>query len=190
METRHNIKHALADILAVLFAALLGLLVACGAVYGGTNQHSPFPPQMKLYKDRELLQRAGDGKGKETWHFYSPDDKDWYHNTYYNKDLRWPKEDITTADRVLHVRIGHRDRPDVFFMKTYRNKELRDKGHRLDYRWVHEKREGKGVAWSAYFKLKTPDRPHRVQIYAQWKENPGTHQSYGVTHGLMNLKTS
>ena len=75
-------------------------------------------------------------------------------------------------------------------MKSYRNKELRGKGHRLDYRWVHEKRDAKGVAWSAYFKLKEPDRPHRVQIYAQWKEDPGTHQSYGVTQRLMNLKAS
>jgi hypothetical protein len=112
-------------------------------------------------------------------------------NTYYadgpGMDMsqdEYPRAAVVGAGRKLHIRLNKAQRPDSFTIKDH------ETGRHLKTTLRRVQRDGKTVAWDAYFHANRPNHDYYLDTRMVWKRVPGTHISYGYKVYLFHVKTT
>jgi hypothetical protein len=96
----------------------------------------------------------------------------------------YPRAAIVGAGRKLHIRLNKAQRPARFTIKDHRT------GRHLESTLRRVQRDGKTVAWDAYFHVNRPGHNYYLDTRVVWKPVEGTHISYGYMVHLFHVKTT
>jgi hypothetical protein len=176
--------------LLALLAVLAGVLLAATGVYANDGPYEKYPPDLAVYKNGVLLQKAHTKAFKWTW--WDRDDHRWWTDsyTYPPEDVSWPVEDAAKASQVITLRYMRPTEPANVVLTSYRNRAMTGEGRTLGYGWKPVTNEaGKVVGWDILFKPQGPGRPHYIVAYIYWRHEPGSHHSYGWSKELVHLHT-
>jgi hypothetical protein len=85
---------------------------------------------------------------------------------------RYPSAVLVEPGTQLHIRLSENKRPDRFSLTRSWSPDGRER--RLDTTLRRVERDGKTVAWDAYFRLERPDRHYYLGAFGVWKNQSGT----------------
>jgi hypothetical protein len=169
-------------ILAVMLAS--SAVVAASAQAGSFNHYRP---NLVLMKGKTELQNGR--IWTSTWHYYQRGWVGAIGDGFYS----FPQADLVRAGSNLHIRLNKPQRPERFRITAYKNVDKNKfpigDGQRLDASLKRVKRDGKTVAWNAFFRLNKPERHYYLETHGVWKRVPGTHISYGDAFWNFHVKT-
>jgi hypothetical protein len=120
-----------------------------------------------------------------TWHLYEDGAWSTYHADGPGMFLDvYPRADVVGAGRRLHIRLNKAQRPERFTITDH------ETGRHLETTLRPVERDGKTVAWDAYFRVNRPDHNYRLVTRGVWKPLPDTHIGYGYRVYLFHVKTT
>src|SRR5215207_1105003 len=85
---------------------------------------------------------------------------------------RYPSAVLVEPGTQLHIRLSENRRPDRFSLTSSRSPD--GQSRRIDTTLRRVERDGKTVAWDAYFRLERPDRHYYLGAFGVWKNQSGT----------------
>ena len=165
---------------ALVLAMALSMLTVVATQAQAVRSFDPV-----LMKGQTVLQHGVFAYG--TWHFY--EDGRW--NTVYadgpGMDMtldEYPHAAVVGAGRKLHIRLNKAQRPERFTIKDHQT------GRHLQTTLRRVQRDGKTVAWDAYFRVNRPGHKYYLDTRGVWKPVEGTHIGYGFRVFLFHVKTT
>jgi hypothetical protein len=176
-------------ILTALVAVLAGLLLATAAAYGaGTFQH--FPSDM--HAATTSTYQHGRLAGME-WHWWSTYEDRWITGRYLVEptDAGWPGARSVGKNETVEIIFDSPDKPDMVYIKSYRNPELKGEAKVLPHTVLPIKTNGlhgRVVGWDILTGVERAG-PHYVTVFAKWDQTPGRHYSYGWERRQFHFKT-
>lgn len=81
----------------------------------------------------------------------------------------YPSAVLVDSGSRLHIRISENERPDRFTLMSSQSPD--GDSRRIDTTLRRVERDGKTVAWDAYFRVDRPDRHYYLGAFSEW--NPG-----------------
>ena len=97
----------------------------------------------------------------------------------------YPSAVLVEPGTRLHIRISENKRPEEFSLAARRSPE--GQWRRIDTTLRRVERDGKTVAWAAYFRLQRPDRQYYMDAFGAWKDDGG--RARGDASWQFHLKT-
>jgi hypothetical protein len=97
----------------------------------------------------------------------------------------YPSAVLLEPGTRLHIRLSENRRPERFSLTSSRSPD--GQSRRIDTTLRRVERDGKTVAWDAYFRLERPDRHHYLGAFGVWKNQSGTVR--GDAYWQFHLKT-
>jgi hypothetical protein len=98
---------------------------------------------------------------------------------------RYPSAVLVEPGTRLHIRLSENRRPERFSLTGSRAPD--GQSQRIDTTLRRVERDGKTVAWNAYFRLERPDRHYYLDAFGVWKDDGGKVQ--GDAYWQFHLKT-
>jgi hypothetical protein len=98
---------------------------------------------------------------------------------------RYPSAVLIEPGTRLHIRLSENRRPERFSLTSSRSPD--GQSRRIDTTIRRVERDGKTVAWDAYFRLERPDRHYYLGAFGVWKNLSGTVR--GDAYWQFHLKT-
>jgi hypothetical protein len=83
----------------------------------------------------------------------------------------YPSAVLVEPGTRLYIRISENQRPEEFSLAARRSPG--GQWRRIDTTLRRVERDGKTVAWAAYFRLQRPDRQYYVDAFGVWKDDGG-----------------
>ena len=156
--------------------------IAVGTAGAQASSSSETFPKTVLMKDNTELQNGRFIYG--TWHYYEAGS---WNTVFADGFYGFPPSDVVRAGSTLHIRIDKPQRPENFTITAY--PRLDENGmsgdgerQRLATTLRRVERDGKTVAWDAYFRLKRPDRHYYLGAFGVWKGSRGSSDAYWQFH--------
>ena len=151
---------------------VLALLLAGGVLLAGFQDQakalSPHPPVADLKQENTKLQRA-------YRHSYC-----WIRRCVDNFEDNYPPAVTVEPDTRLYIRLSENWRPKKFTLKTSTSPNGRARQINTTLRPVV--RDGKTVAWDAYFRLERPNRQYFLDAIGEWQGARGGASVYWQLH--------
>ena len=97
---------------------------------------------------------------------------------------RYPSAALVEPDTQLYIRLSENRRPKHFSLSTSQTPDGRSR--RIETTLRRVVRDGKTVAWDAYFRLERPDRHYYMGAFGVWEGSRGNSDAYWQFH----VKTS
>jgi hypothetical protein len=143
--------------MALLFMLLSGVVLA--GFQGQARALAPNPPEAILKQGNHILQ---DGRLISYC---------WI-NLCADGISNYPSADLVEPGTRLHIRLSENRRPEQFSLTSSRSPDGRQR--RIETTLSPVKRDGKTVAWNAYFRLERPDRQYYIEAFGVWENRSGT----------------
>jgi len=152
-------KRALLQLASMALASVLLSGVFLVGVQGQAQALAPRPPDATLKQGNTILQ---DGRLiSYCWIDRCVDGVS-----------RYPSAVLVEPGTQLHIRLSENRRPDRFSLTSSRSPD--GQSRRIDTTLRRVERDGKTVAWDAYFRLERPDRHYYLGAFGVWKNQSGT----------------
>jgi hypothetical protein len=135
----------------VLVAVVGSVGVFVVGVQGQAQALAPRPPDATLKQDNKTLQH-----GLSISYCWVP--------VCADGPSRYPTAVLVEPGTQLYIRLSENRRPERFSL-TSRSRPSR----RIDTTLMPVVRDGKTVAWDAYFRLKRPDRHYYLGAFGVWE---------------------
>ncbi len=88
---------------------------------------------------------------------------------------RYPSAVLVDPGSRLHIRLSENRRPERFSLTSSQSPD--GESRRIDTTLRRVERDGKTVAWDAYFRVDRPNRHYYLGAFGVWKDNGG--KTYG-----------
>jgi len=142
-----------------MLVAVVGLVgVFLVGVQGQAQALAPRPPDATLKQDNRALQ---DG------HLISC----CWIDRCVDGVSRYPSAVLVEPGTRLYIRLSENRRPKQFSLSTSQTPDGRSR--RIDTTLRRVVRDGKTVAWDAYFRLERPDRHYYLDAFGVWRDDGG-----------------
>lgn len=99
---------------------------------------------------------------------------------------RYPSAVPVDSGSRLHIRLSENRRPERFSLTSSGSPEGRSR--RMDTTLRRVARDGKTVAWDAYFRVDRPDRHYYLGAFGIWSDNGG--RVHGDAYWQFHLRTT
>jgi hypothetical protein len=156
--------------LALALVLLSGVFVA--GVQGQAKALASHPPDAILKQGNKILQ-----DGRLISYCWMDGCADGVSN--------YPSAVLVEPGNRLHIRLSENRRPVQFSLGSRRSPD--GQWRRIDTTLRRVERDGKTVAWDAYFRLEHPDRHYFMDAFGVWKDDGGTER--GDASWQFHLKT-
>jgi hypothetical protein len=150
----------------VAVVGLVGVLLV--GVQGQAQAIAPRPPHATLKQDIRILQ-----DGLLISYCWGPKCVDGF--------SRYPSAALVRPDTQLYIRLSENRRPKQFSLSTSQTPDGRSR--RIDTTLRRVVRDGKTVAWDAYFRLERPEHQYYMGAFGIWQGAGGKHgDAYWAFH--------
>src|SRR5215212_2023099 len=155
-----------------MLVAVVGLVgVFLVGVQGQAQALAPRPPDATLKQDNRALQ-----EGRLISYCWI--------DRCVDGVSRYPSAVLVEPDTQPYIRLSENRRPKQFSLSTSQTPDGRSR--RIDTTLRRVVRDGKTVAWDAYFRLERPDRHYYMGAFGVWEGSRGNSDAYWQFH----VKTS
>ena len=143
----------------VAVVGMVGVFVV--GIQGQAQALSPRPPHATLKQDIRVLQH-----GRLLSYCWG--------DSCADGPPGYPSAVLVEPGTRLYIRLSENRRPKQFSLSTSQTPEGRSP-RRIDTTLRRVVRDGKTVAWDAYFSLERPERQHYMYAFGVWKGAGGGH---------------
>jgi hypothetical protein len=143
--------------LALALVLLSGVLLA--GTQGQAQALAPRPPDATLKQGNTILQ---DGRRIAYC---------WTRGCADNFEDMYPSAVVVEPGARLHIRLTENKRPKRFSLTSSRSPD--GQSRRIDTTLRRVVRDGKTVAWDAYFRLERSDRHYYMDAFGVWRDEGG-----------------
>lgn len=160
-------KRALLQSASMALVSVLLSVAFLAGVQGQAQALAPHPPDTTLKQGTRTLQ---DGRLISYC---------WI-NRCADGVSRYPSAVLVDPGTQLHIRLSENRRPERFSLRRSWSPDGRER--RIDTTLRRVLRDGKTVAWDAYFRLERPDRHYYLGAFGVWKGSRGSSDAYWQFH--------
>lgn len=158
-ERGKGMKKSAAQLAAVALAVVLVGVVLIVGVQGRAQALEPRPPDALLKQGDRTLQ-----EGRRIAYC-------WIRRCVDGFEDRYPSAVLVEPGTQLRIRLTENRPPKRLSLTTSSSPD--GPTRRIDTTLRRVVRDGRTVAWDAYFRLERPDRQHYMEVFGVWRDDGG-----------------